>query len=39
MYSFMGSLNLNASINSCLGKYGNASLMFWMLSVLEFRWR
>jgi hypothetical protein len=28
VYSFMGSLYLNASISNCLGKYGNASLMF-----------
>ena len=37
MYSFMGSLYLDASINSCLGRYGNASLMFnavcWNLGV------
>ena len=32
VYSFMGSLYLNASVRSCLGRYGNASCKFCMLS-------
>ena len=38
MYSLMGSLYLSASISSCRGKYGNASLICWIVIVSRFRW-
>ena len=37
MYSLIGSLYINASVISCIGKYGNASCMIWILGGAGFK--